>query len=75
MRQLLSAPIARKMKTLRKRNKLSQTQMGEIIGLSQSTYAKYEKGYFSFTCCQICQICAWFKINPSYFFEDIFTNL
>lgn len=69
MRQLLSSPIANKMRELRKRQGLTQKQMADILGINQSQYSKYERARQSISCCQICQLSSWFNIDPAWFFE------
>lgn len=71
MRTLLSLPIAKRMLDLRIRHGFNQKQMGEILGINQSQYSKYERGHQTISCCQICQLSAWFGIEPGWFFETI----
>lgn len=61
--QELNHIIMRNIKKERKKRKISQEKMGEIIGVNQSQYAKYEKGIQSMTVAQLCQLLKWLELD------------
>lgn len=55
-----------RIKELRKKKKLSQEEMGRLLGLKQTTYAAYEIGKTKFTADIIIEICKLFNVSSDY---------
>lgn len=61
------------LKTVRKQHQLSPEEMGKIIGMSGSTYLRYEKNPQLLTVGQIWKLCNFFHMNIQEL--DLFANL
>jgi len=68
--QLKSLPVAKKLKKVRKMFGVNQKEMGEIIGVNQSQYSKYERGRQPLTVCQLLHFAEWFNLHPCEFFTN-----
>lgn len=61
--------IGERIKQLRKSHSLTQTELGELIGVTKSTIAKYEHGIVTNLKRESIQILAdHFNVSPAYFF-------
>lgn len=61
--------IGERIRALRKENKLTQTELGDLIGVTKSTVAKYEHGIVRNLKRESIQILAdHFNVSPAYFF-------
>lgn len=60
----MNTTIGKKLKTLRKKQGLSQEKVAEKLSISQSTYARLEKGEGHSWARYINQICVVFEITP-----------
>lgn len=62
--------IGNKLKQLRKSKDMSQEQLADYLHLSQSAYARIERGESSSWASHANKICEFFKITP----EELVTN-
>lgn len=63
--------VGERIKTLRKENKLTQAQLGEILGVEKSAVAKWENGRTKNLKRETIQAMAlYFGVRPSYFVEE-----
>lgn len=62
--------VGNKLKKLRKSKDLSQEQVADYLHLSQSAYARIERGESSSWASHANKICEFFKITP----EELVTN-
>ena len=60
--------IRNHIKEYRDKNGYTQSQLGDIIGLSKNTISEYELGHFDPCLKNICQLCIIFNCK----FEDLF---
>lgn len=58
-----------KIRALRKKKKLNQTEVGAIIGVSQVAICRIEAGFQSLRPWQLHLVCRLFDVNFDYFFE------
>jgi transcriptional regulator with XRE-family HTH domain len=67
----INTHVARKIKQLRVTQGLTQTALGEILGLTFQQVAKYEKGISKAPPDKLWYLAAHFKIEIGYFFEGV----
>ncbi len=60
--------IRNNIKQARKTSKLTQENIGKIWGISQSQYARYERGSIELNYSQIVSLCRILKISPNELF-------
>ncbi len=60
----MNVHIGRRLKQLRKKKKLSQEQLANYLHISQSAYARMERGENHTWAIHIDKICEFFKITP-----------
>ncbi|WP_375240272.1 helix-turn-helix domain-containing protein [Polaribacter sp.] len=66
--------ILRKIVTLRSNAGVSQVELADAIGISESGYFKVEKGKTKLDLERLLIILLKLKISPKYFFKDIELN-
>lgn len=62
--------VGNKLKKLRKQRKLTQEQMGDLLAISQSAYARIENGESHSWASYIKKICKIFDILPEELVKD-----
>lgn len=60
---------------LRKLNKLNQTQIAKIIGIEQSTYAKYERGEIPLNEIYAKKLADYYNVSISFILNDKTTEI
>lgn len=60
--------LGRRLKELRLRHGMSQTEFGEIIEVTVGQIFQYERGNNRLSACNVDKICDYFNISPMYFF-------
>lgn len=68
--QELNQIIIKNIRRIREEKKISQKEAGEIIGVDQSQYSKYERGKQSMTIEQLCQLLKWYEIDLKILMDD-----
>lgn len=68
--QVIYEPVemGKRLKSLRKANKLSQEALAEVLNVSKDTVYNYEKGNTSIPHDCIIQLCQEFNVSADYFF-------
>lgn len=56
-----------KIKNIRLKENLTQKELGDYLGVSNQTIARYEKGNISIPFCSIVKLCEFFKVSVNYF--------
>lgn len=56
-----------KLKGLREDNDLTQTQIAEVLGTSQTMYARYERGANEMPLRHLVTICKFYNVSADYF--------
>ena len=62
-----------RLKCLRERDGLTQTTMGNLLGIDRSQYGKYENEYVTIPVKHLNTLCNYFNVSFDYIFD--FTNL
>lgn len=65
--------VGKKLKQVRKKHKLTQAKLGEIVGVSHQQIQQYEIGDSRVAASTLFELSNIFNVQPNYFFED-FTN-
>ncbi len=55
------------MRDLREDNNLTQTQVAEVLGTSQTMYARYERGANELPIRHLLMLCDLYKVTADYF--------
>lgn len=55
-----------KIRALREDHDLNQTEIGKLIGVSQTYYSKQERGVKPFQIEQIIKLCEFYKVSADY---------
>ena len=55
-----------KLKGLREDNDLTQTQIAEVLGTSQTMYARYERGANELPLRHLITLCQYYKVSADY---------
>lgn len=63
--------VGRKIRKLRKQQKLTQTELAARIGIQQSDLSRMEKGHYRVSLDTLFRILAEFKMTIGEFFEDL----
>lgn len=58
-----------KLKGLREDNDLTQTQVAEILGTSQTMYARYERGANEMPLHHLITLCKFYNVSADYFLD------
>lgn len=66
--------IGTRIKELRKKHSLNQTELGKIVGLSHGTLAGIESGNNNATTETIIKLCEYFKVSSDYLLFGIETE-
>ena len=66
--------VGSRVKSLRIQMKMSQSDLGDILGITFQQIQKYEKGTNRISSSRLHQIAEIFGVSPSYFFEDPLTE-
>ena len=66
----INKKIGEKLKTARKKAKLSQLELGVALRMSDKTISGYESGRITPSCAKIYEISKLLKTPIAYFFED-----
>ena len=61
--------IGSNIKKARKQNKLTQTAIAKLLGMTQQQYSRFETGIFELNYKQILEICRILEISPNDVFE------
>lgn len=68
--QELNTIIIKNIKDIRKQRKITQKEMGEVIGVNQSQYAKYEKEIQYMNILQVCRLLKFLKVDLEEIVKD-----
>ncbi|MBO5128809.1 MAG: helix-turn-helix transcriptional regulator [Oscillospiraceae bacterium] len=60
-----------KLRGLREDNDLTQTQVAEILGTSQTMYARYERGANEMPLHHLITICRFYNVSADYFLDTV----
>jgi transcriptional regulator with XRE-family HTH domain len=63
--------LGKKLKQIRKKHKLTQAKLGEVLGVSHQQVQQYEIGDSRVAASTLFEISNIFNVQPNYFFEDI----
>ena len=58
-----------KLRGLREDNDLTQTQIAEVLGTSQTMYARYERGANEMPIRQLVTLCRFYNVSADYLLE------
>ena len=58
-----------KLRGLREDNDLSQTQVADILGTSQTMYARYERGANELPVRHLITLCKFYNVSADYFLD------
>ena len=58
-----------KLRGLREDNDLTQTQVAEILGTSQTMYARYERGANEMPIRHLVTLCKFYNVSADYFLD------
>lgn len=62
--------IGRRLRAAREHNKLTQTQVAEIIGVAESSFSNMERGQQKLSLKRIIELCVLYKIKPGSVLDD-----
>ncbi len=63
--------VGKKLKQIRKKHKLTQAKLGEVLGVSHQQVQQYEIGDSRVAASTLFEISNIFNVKPNYFFDDI----
>ena len=64
-----------KLRGLREDNDLTQTQIAEILGTSQTMYARYERGANEMPIHHLVTICKFYNVSADYLLDTVPSKL
>ena len=64
-----------KLRGLREDNDLTQTQVAEILGTSQTMYARYERGANEMPIHHLVTLCRYYNVSADYLLDTAPTRL
>ena len=64
-----------KLRGLREDNDLTQTQVAEILGTSQTMYARYERGANEMPIHHLVTLCKYYNVSADYLLDTAPTKL
>lgn len=62
--------IGKRLRLLRKKEKMSQKQIGSLLNLTFQQIQKYEKGESGISVNKLCKLCQIFNVNLMFFLES-----
>ena len=65
----------KRMRDLREDNDMTQTEVAEYLGTSQTMYARYERGANELPIHHLIRLCELYKVSADYFLGLIDTNI
>ena len=65
----------KRMRDLREDHDLTQTEVAEYLGTSQTMYARYERGANELPVHHLIRLCELYKVSADYFLGLIDTNI
>ena len=65
----------KRMRDLREDNDMTQTEVAEYLGTSQTMYARYERGANELPVHHLIRLCELYKVSADYFLGLIDTNI
>ena len=60
-----------KLRGLREDNDLTQTQIAEVLGTSQTMYARYERGANEMPIRHLITLCTFYNVSADYFLGTV----
>ena len=60
-----------KLRGLREDNDLTQTQIAEVLGTSQTMYARYERGANEMPIRHLVTLCRFYNVSADYFLDTV----
>ena len=60
-----------KLRGLREDNDLTQQQLAEVLGTSQTMYARYERGANEMPIHHLITICRFYNVSADYFLDTV----
>lgn len=63
--------VGQRIKLLRKLHQISQTDLGNELGLSFQQIQKYETGVNRISASRLFELASFFSVTPDYFFEGL----
>lgn len=63
--------LLEKIRGLREDNDLTQTQLGEVLGTSQTVYARYERGANELPLRHLIVLCKFYNISADYLLDTV----
>ena len=64
-----------KLRGLREDNDLTQTEVAEILGTSQTMYARYERGANEMPIHRLVTLCKYYNVSADFFLDTAPSNL
>ena len=64
-----SQTIQQKLRGLREDNDLTQTQVAQILGTSQTMYARYERGANELPIRHLITLCRFYNVSADFFLD------
>ena len=61
--------IQQKIRGLREDNDLTQTQVAQVLGTSQTMYARYERGANELPIRHLITLCRFYNVSADYFLD------
>ena len=66
------ADYIKRMRDLREDNDKTQNEIAELLGTSQTMYARYERGANALPLRHLVTLCRYYKVSADYFAERYF---
>ena len=63
----IAAPYVKRMRDLREDHDLTQQQVAEVLGTSQTMYARYERGANELPIRHLVTLCRFYDVSADYF--------
>jgi len=63
--------ICKRIRTLRELRRIKQSDIAQVLGITQSSYAKLENGHTKITIDRFIQIVEYLDSEPLFFFKDV----
>lgn len=60
-----------KLRGLREDNDLTQTEIAEVLGTSQTMYARYERGANEMPLRHLVTLCKFYNVSADYFLDTV----
>ncbi|MBR4053561.1 MAG: helix-turn-helix transcriptional regulator [Clostridia bacterium] len=65
----IAAPYVKRMRDLREDHDLTQQQVAEVLGTSQTMYARYERGANELPIRHLVTLCRFYDVSADYFLD------